>query len=168
MPFKAASVSWKRLQTCFSPSSQMTGQLDERRRCISWSPVRLWQMVTPWCVCVLLLVQMATPQMTSSSTGKAASRQWRGWRASSCRSSPSSTTNWCPKTWSSQQVNAVLCGFSLQNWPFNQPELILILLFFWVLIGLKWGHELALKPPWRRWQKGGSSGPTSDHLKQFF
>lgn len=60
--FKATSGCWKQLQTCFpffSPS-QMTAQLDDEQRWISWSPVLVRQMVTPWwisaCVCVLLCV----------------------------------------------------------------------------------------------------------------
>lgn len=72
---KATSGSWKQLQTCYFFSFQMTAQLDEQQHCISWSPVMVRQMVTPWrmcmCVCVCL-VQMATPQTTSSSTGKEA------------------------------------------------------------------------------------------------
>lgn len=50
--FKATSGSWKQLQTCFFFSSQMTAQLDDQQHWISWSPVMVRQMVTPWCMCV--------------------------------------------------------------------------------------------------------------------
>lgn len=30
----------------------MTAQLDDKQHCISWSPVMVRQMVTPWCMCV--------------------------------------------------------------------------------------------------------------------
>lgn len=68
------------------------------------------QAVPDLCSCASLPVcpcaQMATPQTTSSSTGKEATRLWPEWHASSSPSFPSWTINWFPGMWSSPQVNS--------------------------------------------------------------
>lgn len=78
LPPEKRLVLGNNFKSVFLFPSQMTAQLDDQQHCISWSPVMVRQMVTPWCacvcVCVRLLLQMATPQTTSSSTGREASR----------------------------------------------------------------------------------------------
>lgn len=102
LPPEKRLVLGNNFKSVFLFPSQMTAQLDDQQHCISWSPVMVRQMVTPWCACVCvcacLLLQMATPQTTSSSTGREASRLWRGWHGLSCLSSPLSITSWCPRT----------------------------------------------------------------------
>lgn len=113
MTFQTNVWLLERTSNVFIPS-QMTAQLDDQQHCISWSPVMVRQMVTPWWMsaCVsffFFLVQMAIPQMTSSSTGGEASLLWQGWHELSYLSFPLLITSWYPKMSSFPQVNVVLC-----------------------------------------------------------
>lgn len=82
--------------TLFADSYNSKFLLTMVRNAFTFEPARLMALLSP--------PQMATPQMTSSSTGGEGTGPCQGSIKSSCRSSPSLTTNSSPRTWSFPQV----------------------------------------------------------------